>query len=184
MSDRRPPLTTTTSLWPAAMVIGIAVVMLAVFLAIDVIANPSVAPTTTLPVVVGGLAPAPSSAVLAGCAQPGTPPANIRGALLVPVGTTATGPVLHPNSGAGDYDCLRSLVTTARSSDLLGFYSAHLQTQGCSLFSRGSASGEPQLLFQKAGSDTFYWVVGITVTGTPHGVSTWTFRIYQNSSAI
>ncbi len=184
MSDRRPPLTTTTSLWPAAMVIGIAVAMLAVFLAIDVIANPSVAPTTTIPVVVGGLAPATSNAVVAGCAQPGTPPANIRGALLVPVGTSAAGPVLHPNSGAGDYDCLRSLVTTAPSSDLLGFYSAHLQAEGWSLFSRGSASGEPQLLFQKAGSDTFYWVVGITVTGTPQGVTTWTFRIYQNSSAI
>ena len=184
MSDRRPPLTTTTSIWPAALVVGVAVVMLVIFLAIDVIANPSVAPTTTVPVVVGGLPTAPSNAVIAGCAQPGTPPANILGALIVPVGTRPAGPILHPNSGAGDYDCLRTLVTTTRASNLLGFYSAHLQADGWSLFSRGSASGEPQLLFQKAGSDTFYWVVGVTVSATPHGAVVWTYRIYQNSSAI
>jgi len=48
----------------------------------------------------------------------------------------------------------------------------------------GTSSGAPQLLFQKAGSDTFYWIVGVTVTARHGATSNWTYRIYQNSSAI
>ncbi len=180
----KPPLTTTTSIWPAALIMGIAVAILAVFMIINIAANPTVATSTTLPVVVGGLATAPSNAPIAGCQQNGNPPGNISGALQVPVGTVGTAPVLHPNGGAGDYDCLRALSTTANTGSLLGFYRTHLEAMGWSLFSTGTASGEPQLLFQKAGSDTFYWVVGVTVTHASGNAVGWTYRIYQNSSAI
>ena len=181
----KPPLTTTTSILPAMVVVGIAVVTLVIFLLIDVIANPSVTTApTTLPVVVGGLLVQPNSPLLAGCQEPGTPPSNIGGALLVPRLTRSGGPTLHPNGGAGDYDCLRTLVTRTSPSQLLDFYSGQLQSRGWSLFSRGSGAGTRQYLFQKAGSDTFYWIVGITVNATHGASSLWTFRIYQNSSAI
>jgi hypothetical protein len=181
----KPPLTTTTSILPAAIVLGIAVAVLGIFLGVNLLANPSVRPTpTTIPIVVGGLASAPTNGLLAGCHQAGSPPANIASALLVPVDSTATQSTKHPNGGAGDYDCYRALVTKAPSSQLLGFYSAHLQALGWTLFSRGSSTGKPQLLFQKAGSDTFYWVVGITIDSQIGGDAKWTYRIYQNSSAI
>lgn len=181
----KPPLTTTTSILPAMAVVGIAVVTLVVFLLINFIANPKVTTTTTtLPVVVGGLLEQPNSRLLAGCQEAGNPPANIGGALLVPRLTRSSGPTLHPNGGAGDYDCLRTLVTRTSPAQLLGFYSAQLQSRGWSLFSKGSPAGLPQYLFQKAGSDTFYWIIGITVNATHGLTSAWTFRIYQNSSAI
>lgn len=185
MTDEvRPPLTTTTSILPAAVVLGVAVVTLVVFLILNFVANPHVkAPASTLPIIVGGLATQPGH-LLAGCQQAGSPPANIASALLVPVGTAATGGPLHANGGAGDYDCRQTLTTTASASRLLGFYNAQLTSRGWDLFSRGSSSGGAQLLFQKAGSDTFYWVVGVTVESSSAHSTDWTYRIYQNSSAI
>ncbi len=181
----KPPLTTTTSILPAMAVLGIAVVTLVIFLAINLIANPTVKSTpTTIPIIVGSLNTQDGSVLLAGCQQAGNPPADIATALLVPATTQATAPTVHPNGGAGDYDCLRTLVTRATSGELLGYYTAQLQARGWNLFSHGSSSGAPQLLFQKAGSDTFYWIVGITVTARHGATSYWTYRIYQNSSAI
>ncbi|HUX04219.1 MAG TPA: hypothetical protein VMV53_04850 [Acidimicrobiales bacterium] len=185
MSEAKPPLTTTTSIVPAMIVLLIAAGTLVVFLAINFIANPRVATSsTTVPIVVGALALDQANPVLHGCIQAGSPPSNVIGSLIVPVKTSATGAIVHPNGGAGDYDCLRPLATTASPGELLGFYSAQLQAQGWSLFSHGSSHAVAQLLFQKAGSDTFYWIVGITVNAVHGNTSQWTFRIYQNSSSI
>ena len=185
MSDERPPLTTTTSLLPAAIVLGIAVVTLVAFLALNFIASPSVkTPKTTIPIVIGTLGTEDHSTLLAGCRQPDNPPANVTDALLVPATTTATGPVRLPDQGAGDFDCMRALKTQASSRRLLGYYSAQLEARGWALFSKGASNGSPQLLFQKAGTDGFYWVVGITVNDQAASSSDWTYTIYQNSETI
>lgn len=178
------PLTTTTSIWPAAAVLGIAVAMLAVFMLINLVTNQTVTTTTTLPVVVGGLQSEPSGALLGNCHQPGTPPSNIVGAFLLPENTRANGAFHLPNGGAGDFDCYRSFITKAKPSQLLSFYASQLGARGWNLFSQGSSNGSPQDLFQKAGSDTFYWIVGVTVDSTKEGETFWTYRIYQNSETI
>ncbi len=183
VSQERPPLTTTTSLWPAAVVVGLGAGVLAIFLLINALATPTVT-TTTAPVVVGGLPAARSNAVVTGCQQPGTPPSNIADAFVVPVRTTSAGPVVHANGGAGDYDCYRSLNTGATAGQILGFYRGRLTAEGWSLFSSAQSPTGPEMLFQKAGSDTFYWVVGIAVTGHHGSTTQWRFRIYQNSASI
>jgi hypothetical protein len=182
----RPPLTTTTSILPAASILGVAVLMLVVFMFINLVADQGVATTTTIPVVVGGLNVDRSSTLLENCAAPGTPPANIASGIMVPVTTTSRGPFQMPNSGAGDFDCYRPLVTTAGAPALLSFYRAQLGARGWSLFSSGASNGAPQYLFQKAGSDTFYWIIGVTVDPSRSTATStaWTFRIYQNSEAI
>jgi hypothetical protein len=186
--DPKPPLTTTTSLWPAAAVLGLAVVMLAVFLVINLVANQGVTKetTTTLPVVVGGLqrdvSPGPA---LKYCLQTEEVPSNIADAFVMPVGTSPTGAGTTPNSGAGDFDCYEPLATSgASSAALISFYDAQLEPRGWNLFSTGASNGDPQSLFQKAGSDGFYWVVGVTVTKSGGTRVDWTFRIYQNSQTI
>ena len=188
MSDTtpKPPLTTTTSILPAAAVLGIAIAMLAIFMVINLVADQGVSTTTTIPVVVGGLAVDHSSDLLSNCVTPGTPPSNVVAGVMVPSGTSSRGPFQMPNSGAGDFDCFRPLVTSSSASALLGFYRAQLEARGWSLFSSGASNGSPQYLFQKAGTDTFYWVIGVTVdTSASRASSTaWTFRIYQNSEAI
>ncbi len=102
----------------------------------------------------------------------------------MPVGTTATKGGNIPNAGAGDFDCYQPLVTMTNSGSLLKFYKTQLEPRGWSLFSQGSSSGSPQSLFQKAGNDGFYWVVGITVTTSSNHSVKWTFRIYQNSETV
>ncbi|MGH9021289.1 MAG: hypothetical protein ACRDV0_09795 [Acidimicrobiales bacterium] len=185
MTDEvKPPLTTTTSILPAMAVLIVAVVTLAVFLAINFIANPRVTTSsTTLPVVVGGLGPS-SAHLLAGCAQPDNPPVNISSALLVPSATSVVSAAAVDNAGAGEFDCTAAFLTPATSAKVLGFYRGQLEVRGWDLFSRGSSHGQPQLLFQKTGSDTFYWVVGITVTQTAGTTTHWSYRIYQNSGTV
>jgi hypothetical protein len=121
-------------------------------------------PPTTLPVVVGGLAKAPSSAALDYCKSASEIPTNINDVFIVPVGTQSESGGNIPNAGAGDFDCYQPLVTTTNAATLLTFYKSQLEARGWSLFSQGSSNGSPQSLFQKAGNDGFYWVVGITVT--------------------
>jgi len=157
--------------------------MLGIFLLINEVSNQGVTTPTTIPVVVGGLA-TDAAHLLSGCEQPGTPPSNIIPSLVVPAGTTATAAPVLPNDGAGDFDCYRTFVTNVKPSALLGYYSGHLKARGWSLFSTGSSNGAPQELFQKAGNDTFYWVIGITVNSSSAHSSHWTFRVYQNSETI
>jgi hypothetical protein len=186
MSDEpRAPLTTTTSIWPAAGVLIFAVVVLAVFMVINLISDQGVSTTpTTLPVVVGGLQIAPSAAVLDYCTNASEIPTNINDVFIVPKGTTSLKGGNIPNAGAGDFDCYQPLVTTANGASLLKFYKSQLEARGWSLFSSGASNGAPQSLFQKAGNDGFYWVVGITITKSTSDLSHWTFRIYQNSETV
>lgn len=157
--------------------------MLTIFLGLNGIASPGTATTTTIPVIVGGLNIDPSSTLLSQCANPAVTPSNITDGVIVPLGTFATAQTVIANQGAGDFDCFRTFDTASTASNLLGFYKAQLSVRGWNLFSQGASSGDPQLLFQKAGSDTFYWVIGVTVTRSGP-TSHWTFRIYQNSSSI
>ncbi|NNN03767.1 MAG: hypothetical protein HKL87_07230 [Acidimicrobiaceae bacterium] len=179
----RPPLTTTTSIWPAASIFILGAVMLTAFLLIDAIFNPTTTTTTTIPVVVGGLGVAPSSTLLRTCANPAVTPANIRPGVILPVRTVAVGAASIVSQGAGDFDCQGHFSTSASAGEILGFYQGQLEARGWNLFSQGAGNGDPQMLFQKAGSDTFYWVIGVTVTRSG-STSNWTYRIYQNSSAI
>ncbi len=184
MTDRpRPPLTTTTSIWPAAAVLILGVVMLGVFLLINEVSDQGVTTPTTIPVVVGGLGTA-TSHLFGGCELPGTPPSNIVPSLIVPVGTRASGPATLRNDGAGDFDCQRSFVTSSKPSELLGYYSAQLKARGWDLYSTGTSNGSPEELFQKAGSDTFYWDIGVSVNSSGSHSAHWTFRIYQDSETL
>ena len=186
MSDEpHPPLTTTTSIWPAAGVLIFAVAMVAIFMIVNLITDQGVTTTsTTLPVVVGGLRVAPSSSVLSYCSSASEVPSNVADVFIVPVGTSSTAAGSTPNAGAGDFDCYQPLETTTNSASLLAFFKTQLEVRGWSLFSQGSSKGSPQSLFQKAGNDGFYWVAGITVTKSSQHLVHWTFRIYQNSETV
>jgi hypothetical protein len=183
--EPRAPLTTTTSIWPAAGVLMFAAVVLGVFMVINLLSDQGVTSTpTSIPVVVGGLAKAPSSAVLHYCTSASEVPSNINNVFIVPVGTRIASAGTIPNAGAGDYDCYQPLITTTSSATLLNFYKTQLEARGWSLFSQGSSSGKPQSLLQKAGNDGFYWVVGISVTKSSSNLVHWTFRIFQNSETV
>jgi hypothetical protein len=186
MSDEpKAPLTTTTSIWPAAGVLLLAVAMLVVFILINFASDQGITKVkTTVPLVVGGLDIAKSSSALDYCENQSEIPTNINDAFLVPVGTQHTSGGNIPNAGAGDFDCYQPLTSPTNSASLLAFYQSELEARGWNVFSHGASNGSPQTLFQKAGNDGFYWVVGVTVTKSAHNLIDWTFRIYQNSETI
>jgi hypothetical protein len=183
----KPPVTTTTSIWPAAAILGLAVIMLGVFLLVDFITSKGVVPPpTTIPVVVGGLArdttPTPA---LKYCLQSEEVPSNIDSAFVVPENTVPRSGANTPDLGAGEYDCIEPMSTTnATSGQIIAFFNAQLEARGWSLFSKGASNGKPQSLFRKAGSDGFYWELGITVNSSTASHVNWTFEIYQNSDTV
>ena len=186
MSDPKPPLTTTTSIKPAASVLVIAVVLLAFFLVVNIVTSPRTASTTTIPIIVGGLDVDSASQLPNSCELPGNPPSDIRSSLLVPTNTTQTQPAKWKGQGPGGFDCTLNLSNPASDSELLGFYKSQLEARGWKLFSQNSAvgTGMPQFLFQKAGSDTFYWILGITIVDHSEGRTTYSERLYQGASLI
>jgi hypothetical protein len=183
----RPPLTTTTSLWPAGMILGLAVIMIGVFLLVDFATNKGVVTVpTTIPTVVGGLPldakPAPA---LQYCLQSEEVPSNLNNAFIVPKNTVPEPGANTPDLGAGEYDCFEPMATIHATPDqLVTFFDTQLEARGWSLFSRTASNGKPQSLFQKAGSDGFYWELGITVTKSTAAKVYWKFTIYQNSDTI
>lgn len=184
----RPPLTTTTSIWPAATIALVGAALLATFLIVDwVTSRPVVTPNAPTPVVVGGLGvERPLVAGLAYCDQPLEVPTDLVSGFVFPVGTTPRSGSKTLNLGAGDFDCVEQVATTnATSGEVLGFYRAHLPVLGWSLFSTSpSPTGHPQYLFQRSSSDGFYWEIGVTILGSAAGRVTWSFTLFQNSQTV
>ncbi len=183
----KPPLTTTTSLWPAGAILGLAIVMLGVFLLVDFVTSKGVVPPpTTMPVVVGGLVrDADPGPALTYCLQSEEVPSNLDSSFIVPVDTVPRSGANTPDLGAGEFDCYEPMSTSkASSGEVIKFFDAQLESRGWSLFSTAASNGDPQSLFQKAGSDGFYWEIGITVTKTTSTHTDWTFEIYQNSDTV
>jgi hypothetical protein len=187
MSDLRPPLTTTTSLKPAASVLAVAVVTLVLFTGINIITSRTTPTTTTPAIVVGALGLDATNTVAHACVSNDTPPRDIATSLIVPVRTSALGGVQLVNQGAGDFDCFRQLQTVTTQADLLGFYQAQLESRGWKLYSSAASAGSghgAQLLFEHDGSDTFLWVLGITVSRQDHHTVSYRLRIYQANNGV
>jgi len=185
--ELRPPPSTTVSIKPAMSVLVIAAVTLVFFLSLNLVASPRSSSPTTFPVVVGGLQVDSANRSLRGCQLPGNPPTDIVTGLLVPVGTITTQSNHVRGSGAGEFDCTAELTVNASQAEILGFYESELTARAWKLFSRQSsvnAQHSAQFLFQKAGSDTFYWIEGITITSAGSGKVSWTLRLYQGTGLI
>jgi hypothetical protein len=171
------------SILPAASVLALAVLTLIIVLVANSFDNSVVTPTT-LPVVLGGLPAASSTAdaaLFAKAVQDGVPPANIASALIAPKHTVWLENVATGGAGTGDYDREWSFSVAASRARVLGFYSADLKALGWSLFSTGAApnGAGDELLFQKGGADGWYWNAGVVAQPTVSAKTVFTFRIFQ-----
>jgi hypothetical protein len=179
-----PPPSRRVSILPAASVLGLAVVTLLVVGSMNAFDSSVVTPTTA-PVILGAL-PAASSPVdtslFKNAAQAGVPPTNIASALIAPRGAVW---IRGLNQGTGDYDRSFTFRVAAARARLLGFYRANLVALGWTLYSTGAApgGGGDELLFQKAGSDGWYWETGVIARPTTSGSTVWTLRLYQAADA-
>jgi hypothetical protein len=187
----RPPTTGGISMRPAMVVLGLAVLILVVFVAIGILSSQSPAPvrhgTAASSVPGTTLRAEPATAALAPIVSTGEPPTN---AVSIPVGSVR---ISHQDNagGAGQYDSQVVLRSGDSQGALLAFYAADMRLQGWQVFDRGPAANDPgalEVLGKLAGADGYYWEMGATVSpttfsrgGPARGQTEFTIRLFQES---
>ena len=188
----RPPTPGGISMRPAMIVLGLAVLILVVFVTIGILSSHPPAPVTrsTSPIPVPGVTvPAESAASqLSPIVEAGEPPTNIRNAVFVPVGSIRLSH--RDNSGeAAQFDSQVSFRSDDSQGTLLAFFAAEMKAQGWQVFDRGPAANNPgalEVLGKLAGSDGYYWEMGAVIEATTfsaggpaHGQTDYTIRLFQ-----
>ena len=191
---RRPPTPGGISMRPAMVVLGLAVLILVVFVTIGILSSQSPAPVRhgggPSPVPGITLQAEPAAAALTPIVSSGEPPTNVRNAVFVPVGSVR---VSHQdNAGqAGQFDSQVVFRSDDSQAALLAFFAADMRLQGWQVFDRGPAANHPgslEILGKLAGADGYYWEMGAVISpttfrpgGPPRGQTDFTIRLLQES---
>jgi hypothetical protein len=176
------------------IVLGLGVLILAIFVTLGIVSTQTPAPVKTsgAPSAVPGspLRAEPAGHALAPIITSGEPPSNIVNAVLVPSGSV---PISHQNNaaGAGQFDSQVVLRSTDSQGALLNFFASEMHQQGWQVFDRGPAANNPgalEVLGKLAGTDGYFWEMGVTISpttfgpGTPaNGATHFTVRLLQQS---
>ncbi len=170
-APQRPPVRGGVSMRPAMIVLGLAVLIIVLFVGLALATSSQPAPVhrnAGVQAVVGSsLKATPAATALAPIVSQGQPPANIVNAVDIPVGAVRTS---HLNNAgqSGQYDSQVSLRSDASQGALLAFYASDMKSQGWQVFDRGPAANDPhalEVLGKLAGTDGYYWEMGVTVAG-------------------
>lgn len=192
----RPPKPGGISMRPAMIVLALALLILAVFLAIGALSSRSPTPAregaSSASVPGSALRSAPATAALAPIVVLGQPPANVVNAVSIPVGSVR---IAHRDNsaGSGQYDSQVVLRSGDSQAALLAFFAADMRLRGWQVFDRGPAAHDPgalEILGKLAGSDGYYWEMGATISptsfspgGPPRGQTEFTIRLLQLSDS-
>jgi hypothetical protein len=190
----RPPTPGGFSIRPAMVVLGLAVLILAVFVTLGIVFSHSPAPLKTAgaPSAVPGstLRAQPAADALKPIVGSGEPPSNIINAVTVPVGSVR---ISHENTaaGAGQFDAQVTLRSTDSQGALLAFFASTMHQEGWQVFDKGAAANNPgalEVLGKLAGTDGYYWELGATIPPTtfghgapPSGETDFTIRLLQQN---
>lgn len=191
-SPQRPPKPGGISIRPAMVVLGLAVLILVVFVTIGILTSQSPQPvrTSNAPSAVEGTSL--RAQVAAGLLSPivtgGEPPTNVLNAVEIPVDAVRISHVDNA-AGAGQYDAQVTFRSDASQAALLDFFAADMKQQGWQVFDKGPASdnhGALEVLGKLAGTDGYYWEMGATIQATtfgkgapPAGWTHFTVRLFQ-----
>jgi hypothetical protein len=189
---QRPPTPGGVSMRPAMIVVGLAALILVLFVTIGILSSqsPTAVKHSDSAIGVPGvtLRAVPAAALLSPIVTGGEPPNNILNAVSVPAGSVR---VSHQNNsqGAGQYDSQVTFRSDDSQAALLAFYAADMKLQGWQVFDRGAAANNPgalEVLGKLAGSDGYYWEMGATINATTfsaggpaRGVTHFTVRLFQ-----
>ncbi len=187
-----PPPRNSLGMKPAMIVGGLAVVIVVGFIVMGLVTTPkavSVNTGTGATKVSGStLLAQPAAHGLAPILTPGQPPANILNAVTLPDGATRLSH--QTNSSAADqYDAQVTFATSDSANAVIQFYKSEMKRLGWGIFSTGTPihhANQYEVLGKKAGSDSFYWEMGATVSPTkfggdngPKGTTDFTVRLFQ-----
>lgn len=177
---------------PAMIVVGLAALIIVVFVTIGIVSTQSPAAIkhsdAALSVPGVALQAVPAATLLKPIVRAGEPPNNVLNAVSVPAGSSR---VSHQNNsgGADQYDSQVVFRSDDSQAALLDFFAADMKLQGWQVFDKGAAANNPgalEVLGKLAGSDGFYWEMGATVSpttfskgGPPRGTTEFTVRLFQ-----
>ncbi len=177
---------------PAMIVLGLAALILVLFVTIGIVStqSPAAVKHSDAEVAVPGISLRAVQAAesLSPIVSTGEPPNNIINAVSVPAGSVR---VSHQNNsaGAGQYDAQVTFSSSNSQAALLAFYAADMKVQGWQISDQGAARNDPgalEVLGKLAGSDGYYWEMGATVNATsfrpggpPRGTTQFTVRLFQ-----
>lgn len=171
----RPPSARGVSMRPAMVVLGLAVLILALFITLGVVTSTRVAPvrTSAAPSRVPGssLRAVPAADPLAPIIGDGQPPSDVLNGVFVPAGSVRLSSA-NNSASAGQYDKAVTLRSTASQGALLTFFDNDMRLEGWQVFDKGPALHDPgalEVLGKIAGSDGYYWEMGATVSATSFG---------------
>jgi hypothetical protein len=192
LEPQRPPSAGGFSMRPALIVVGLAALILVVFVTIGIVSTQSPAAVkhskTELAVPGVSLRAVQAATSLAPIASGGEPPSNILNAVDLPAGSVR---VSHQNNtaGAGQFDAQVTFSSLESQAALIAFYAADMKSQGWQISDQGAARNNPgalEVLGKLAGSDGYYWELGATVNATtfpaggpPRGTTHFTVRLFQ-----
>ena len=143
---RRPPTPGGVSMRPAMIVVGLAALILVLFVTIAIVSTQSPTPVKRSggTVVVPGVTLRATSAagLLSPIVAAGEPPANILNAVSLPIGSVR---ISHLNNaaGAGQFDSQVTFRSDDSQAALLAFYAADMKLQGWQVFDRGAGGEQP-----------------------------------------
>jgi|HubBroStandDraft_1064217.scaffolds.fasta_scaffold371300_1 hypothetical protein len=170
-----PPARPGYSMRPAMVVVGLAVVILAIFITMAIVTT-TTAPTTDTSqsshsVAGTPLRAIPADRVLSAIVVSGEPPTNIINSVSIPTGTVL---VSHQMNGAAadQYDAQIGLRSDDSQGALETFFKKDMVHQGWQIFDVGAADHNPgatEVLGKKAGDDGFFWEMGAVVSATTFG---------------
>jgi hypothetical protein len=171
----RPPTRGGVSMRPAMIVLGLAVLIIVLFVGLALATSSQPAPVRksggVVSVTGSSLKAAPAAVALAPIISLGQPPNNVVNAVDIPVGAVRTSS-LNNAGQSGQYDSQITLRSDASQGALLAFYASDMKSQGWQIFDRGPASNDPnalEVLGKLAGTDGYYWEMGVTVQATSFG---------------
>ena len=190
----RPPSPGGFSIRPAMIVLGLGVLIIAVFVTLGLVSSQAPAPlkTSGAPAEVPGttLRSVPAALALSPIIIQGEPPTNIINAVTLPTGAVR---ISYQNNaaGSGQYDAQITLRSADTQGALLTFYTAEMHEQGWEVFDKGAAANDPnalEVLGKLAGTDGYFWEMGATISPTtfghgapPTGDTDFTIRLFQQS---
>lgn len=166
----------TPGLRPALLVVGIAVFILVLFgigSALHGQSNPNhaatgdVVPAGPSPVAGTSLRAVPAATALHPIRRSATPPTNIVDSLPLPAGAARV--AVHPSRSVTLFDANEQFTVSGAQATVIDFYRKALPTTGWKVTSVGAARGHAlatEVLAQKAGSDGWYWELGVVVSPT------------------
>lgn len=163
------------SLRPALVVVGVALLLVLAF-GVGAALTRNTPPKAPAPAAVKGtgLVGQPAAAALRPIEIPGTPPADVLDALMLP--KSAARVSVTKWSGSTQYSGKMSFRVGASQAALVHFFRTEMHARGWSIVNVGPARGEhdaTEVLAQRASTDGWFWEAGVVIfpTSFSHGAA-------------